>query len=65
MRDLLAKHQIAVCVVLFATVMITLKLWVIPQFLSQFGFGGWFFAMIGIFAWGIWLDRRQPTDSGS
>lgn len=61
MRWLLHNHPKAVAVGLFLAVMITLKLWVIPQFLAGFGFGGWLLAMIAIFAWGFWLDRK-PID---
>jgi hypothetical protein len=65
MRDLLARHQIIVAVVLFAGVMISLKLWVLPQLFASFGYGGLVLVIVGAFVWAFWLERRQPTDSGS
>ena len=65
MRDMLARHQIAVCVVLFAAALLALKLWVLPQIFQSYGYLGLALLVAAAFAWAFWHESRRPIDPGS
>lgn len=65
MREMLEKYQVAVCLVLFAAVMLILKFWVLPQIFQSYGYLGLALLVGAAFVYAFWHESRKPIDHDS